>query len=266
MPPPKCQATNVGTTSDRTHPTSLSPVADPDPNADWWTTTDVARYTGVAVHTISTYRARGHMPAADTRVGRTWMWRPQRIIDWHAARRAAGRRPDRYTWTGARETSFTRDHGLDWEDYTLDREFTVEPAGEHVAELLALDVGTPVLVRRFVFRARDVVEQMSTSVLPYSLVEGTPVEDPANEPWPGGTIGQMDSLGITVDRITETPTAGLPTVIEAATLAQPITRPVLRIERVMYAGGRPVEAAVPITLPGLARVTYTVTPTPPPRP
>jgi hypothetical protein len=65
----------------------------PDPDADWWITTDVAAYLGVRIGTVSAYRLRGQMPSPDMTVGRTHMWRPARIIGWHESRprpRSAG--------------------------------------------------------------------------------------------------------------------------------------------------------------------------------
>lgn len=62
----------------------------PDPDAQWWTTTDVAAYLDVRVATVSTYRTRGQMPAPDQQIGRTPMWRPGRIIAWHASRPRPG--------------------------------------------------------------------------------------------------------------------------------------------------------------------------------
>jgi hypothetical protein len=62
----------------------------PDPHADWWTTSEIAAYLGVRVATVSTYRARGQMPAPDQSVGRTHMWRPARIIEWHRTRPRPG--------------------------------------------------------------------------------------------------------------------------------------------------------------------------------
>jgi len=44
--------------------------ASPDPNAEWWTTTDVVAYLGVRLATVSTYRKRGQMPAPDMTLGR----------------------------------------------------------------------------------------------------------------------------------------------------------------------------------------------------
>jgi hypothetical protein len=62
----------------------------PDPNAEWWTTSDVAAYINVRVGTVSTYRRRGQMPEADQVIGRTPMWRPRRIITWHEGRPRPG--------------------------------------------------------------------------------------------------------------------------------------------------------------------------------
>jgi hypothetical protein len=69
-------------------------VGSPDKKAEWWTTSDVAAYLGVAVGTVSTYRARSQMPAPDQTIGRTHVWRPKRIIEWHKGRPGhGGRRP-----------------------------------------------------------------------------------------------------------------------------------------------------------------------------
>jgi hypothetical protein len=68
-------------------------VPDPDPEADWWTTTDVANYLGVTVGTVSSYRARQQMPPPDRTIGRTHVWTPKRIIEWHKNRPGHGGRP-----------------------------------------------------------------------------------------------------------------------------------------------------------------------------
>lgn len=65
-------------------------TASPDPGSEWWTTSDVARFLGVRVATVSTYRKRGQMPEPDLVVGRTPAWKPQRIIVWHAGRPRPG--------------------------------------------------------------------------------------------------------------------------------------------------------------------------------
>jgi predicted DNA-binding transcriptional regulator AlpA len=65
-------------------------TAAPDPNAEWWTTSEVAAYLGVQVATVSGYRNRGQMPEPDMTLGRTQAWRPGTIIEWHASRPRPG--------------------------------------------------------------------------------------------------------------------------------------------------------------------------------
>ena len=113
-----------------------------------------------------------------------------------------------------RGTSFTRDHGITWDQYRLDKDFQVVPAPPDVSELLDLDPelgGTLVLQRRFVFYANDRPQQMSWSYYPFDLVRNTPVADPANEPWPGGNLAQLATLGIFVTSIEESVRSPMPT-------------------------------------------------------
>lgn len=58
-----------------------------EPEDQWWTTGDVARFLGVTVGSVSAYRQRGRMPQPDRVVGQRPMWKPERIITWDAARR-----------------------------------------------------------------------------------------------------------------------------------------------------------------------------------
>lgn len=159
---------------------------------------------------------------------------------------------DRYrTRPGARETAFTRDQGIAWTEYRLDKRFERVEATEALAALFGCEPGVPLLARHFVFHDGGTPTQMSTSYLRWDDVADTPVADPINEPWPGGTRAQMASLGIHVRRITESFTAGMPTEEEAATLQ--ITRgiPVIRLTRCHVADeGRIVEVAHPIVRRG----------------
>lgn len=158
---------------------------------------------------------------------------------------------DRYRIAaGTVATSFTRDQNIDWTDYRLDKTFREVPASEDLADLLEVPAGTPLLERRFVFYAGDVPQQMSLSCYPLELVAGTPVADPANEPWPGGSIAQLATLGVGVARIRESVKARMPMPDEAATLAIPAMVPVFAITRRMWdTAGRVVEAAVDIVIP-----------------
>ncbi|MEV4575928.1 GntR family transcriptional regulator [Nonomuraea jabiensis] len=148
------------------------------------------------------------------------------------------------------KTSFTTDQGITWAEYRLDVAYEWTNADEELAELFGVDVGTRLLDRRFVFYARDVPTQMSRPYLLAADVEGTPVADPSNEPWPGGTLAQLRSIGIIVDDITESVATRMPTPEEARILRIPVGVPVFAITRRMLAQGRVVEVAHPIVIPG----------------
>jgi GntR family transcriptional regulator len=147
-------------------------------------------------------------------------------------------------------TSFTRDAGIEWQQYRLDKAFRWIEADERLADLFGVEAGTRLLERNFVFYAADAPAQMSRSCLLASDVEGTPVADPRNEPWPGGNVGQLRTLGIEVDReIHESVSARLPTAEEARILNIGSGAPVLAITRRMTSQGRVVEVADPIVIP-----------------
>jgi GntR family transcriptional regulator len=159
---------------------------------------------------------------------------------------------DRYRQALRQEpaTTFTVDQHIGWTDYQLDKEFREVPASGAVAELFGVEPGTPTLERRFVFRSMGVPQQMSTSILLLEMVGGTPIADPANEPWPGGNIAQFRSIGVYVTAILERVRARMPMPDEAATLNIPGGVPVLTMVRRMFAGPRVVEVADSIVLPG----------------
>lgn len=159
---------------------------------------------------------------------------------------------DRYRNTGApRATPFTRDQGIGWSEYRLDKRFEKVQADAELAALFESEVGERLLARHFVFYDNDQPTQMSTSYVRWSDVAGTPVADPINEPWPGGTRAQMGSLGIRVVRVTESFTAAMPTEVEAAVLRIGAGIPVLRYTRRHIADtGRVVEVAHPIVRRG----------------
>jgi predicted DNA-binding transcriptional regulator AlpA len=62
----------------------------PDPDAEWWTTKDVAAHLGLHLSTISAYRQRGQMPAPDLTLGGKHAWKPATIIEWQAGRPRPG--------------------------------------------------------------------------------------------------------------------------------------------------------------------------------
>lgn len=159
---------------------------------------------------------------------------------------------DRYRSTpGTKSTPYTRDQGIGWTEYRLDKRFEKVQADAELAALFECEVGERLLARHFVFYDNDQPTQMSISYVRWSDVQGTPVADPINEPWPGGTKAQMSSLGIRVTAISESFTAAMPTELEAATLRIGAGVPVLRYTRKHIADtGRVVEVAHPIVRRG----------------
>ncbi|GGO98225.1 GntR family transcriptional regulator [Wenjunlia tyrosinilytica] len=158
---------------------------------------------------------------------------------------------DRYRiGSGTQSTAFTEDQGIGWSEYRLDKRFEKVRANAELAALFEREPGEALLARHFVFYDNDSPMQMSISYVRWADVAGTPVADPINEPWPGGTRAQFASLGIQVTRITESFTAGMPTEEEASTLRIGAGVPVLRYTRRHIADSRIVEVARPIVRRG----------------
>ncbi|MFI2757851.1 GntR family transcriptional regulator [Streptomyces echinatus] len=86
---------------------------------------------------------------------------------------------DRYrSKPGAPSTPFTRDQGIGWSEYRLDKKFERVEATAGLASLFECEVGERLLARHFVFFDNDTPTQMSTSYVRWADVEGTPVADP----------------------------------------------------------------------------------------
>ncbi|NYI06821.1 GntR family transcriptional regulator [Allostreptomyces psammosilenae] len=157
----------------------------------------------------------------------------------------------RYRDAGATPaTAFTVDQGAEWSEYRLDKRFERVEADADLAALFGEQPGLQLLARHFVFWDRGAPEQMSVSYVRWSDVVGTPVADPINEPWPGGTKAQMRTLGIDVVCVTESVSARMPSRLEAETLRIPAATPVMTItRRMLTAEKRVVEVAHPIVRP-----------------
>lgn len=165
-------------------------------------------------------------------------------------RRVAMERYRVETRAGSRPaTSFTHDQRVGWEQYRLDPRFSRTVADHELAELFGVAAGTPLLRRHFVFFARDEPHQISVSFMPWKLVDGTPVADPANEPWPGGTPAQLAYLGHPATRVEESVSSRMPTADEAETLRTSPGVPVITVTRRMFSGERVLEVCRDIVIP-----------------
>jgi GntR family transcriptional regulator len=146
-------------------------------------------------------------------------------------------------------TSFTHDQRITWTEYRLDRNYSQARADPGLAALFDLASGTRLLRRHFVFYARGEPQQISVNYLPWEIVAGTPVADPAREPWPGGTLAQLAYLGHPATRVEEAVAARMPTPEEAETLRMTGGVPVLAITRRMFSGDRVLEVCRDIVIP-----------------
>jgi len=120
------------------------------------------------------------------------------------------------------------------------RRYAPIAASAEVAERLGLPAGARVLARSFRFIVEGRPAQLSDSYLPYDLVRGTPVEDPGNEPWPGGTLAQLRSLGVEIREITEDVATRTPTPDEMQELGLRPGTPVFEVTRTIHTIDRPV--------------------------
>ncbi|MET8089234.1 GntR family transcriptional regulator [Micromonospora sp. NPDC005220] len=136
--------------------------------------------------------------------------------------------------SGELGTSFTVDQQVKWSAYSVDTDFREVPASAAIAELFSVEPGTMLLERHLLFRTDGVAQQMSVSRLLLDMVAGTPIANPANEPWPGGNTSQLYSLGHTITSIRERPAWRMPTPDEAEALRIPGGVPVIVITRQTY--------------------------------
>lgn len=140
-------------------------------------------------------------------------------------------------------TPFTIDHAISHDEHRRDLRvrFEVAQANDEIAARLELEPSAQVLIEHLRFFAHGRPQQMSSSYLPYELVRGTAVEDPGNEPWPGGTQGQMAHLGIQVTHVDEYAHARPSRPEEREFLQLRRGRWVIAITRTHFATDRPVE-------------------------
>jgi GntR family transcriptional regulator len=75
------------------------------------------------------------------------------------------------------------------------------------------------------------------------------VADPAREPWPGGSLAQLASLGHPVSRVEESVTARMPGEPEARTLRMPAGVPVFAVLRRITSGNAVLEVSRYIVIP-----------------
>ena len=221
------------------------------PGARLPTMEELRRFYGVSEivirHAVSLLRQEG---LVETRRGGGTVVRARPVVRRRAMERyAVDARQARERYAGGPGTSFTEDHALNWRDYRLTARHSEVTADEELAALFGTEPGTALLRRDFVFYARGEPEQISVNFLPLELVAGTPVADPAREPWPGGTLAQLAYLGHPVSRVEESVSARMPTEPEAQTLQVGQGVPVFAVLRRLISGDDVLEVCRHIVIP-----------------
>ncbi|MGX1975468.1 GntR family transcriptional regulator [Streptomyces kronopolitis] len=151
--------------------------------------------------------------------------------------------------TGATE----HDTGLEINDLVFHAAYRDIKAAKEVSEAMGVAEGTPLVERTY--RTRYSVERepfsLVTSYLIRSLVESNPdLLDETKEPWPGGTMNQLHTVGIEIDRIEERITARPPTSEEAEELGLPPGTAVLVLRKTQYDTKDRVVEMSDVTFPG----------------
>lgn len=140
-------------------------------------------------------------------------------------------------------SAFTEDYGIGWDDYWVTAEYVEDEASADDAEPLGVEPGLPVLRRRLVKYVTGVPVQLQESVIPLHLVRGTPVADPGRQPWPGGTIAELYSVGLVVCGVVEEAQTRLPSTAERSALELRSAGPVWDILRVFRTADGPAEVS-----------------------
>ncbi|SEE66349.1 transcriptional regulator, GntR family [Streptomyces sp. 2231.1] len=139
-------------------------------------------------------------------------------------------------------------------------EYAVIEAPDEVRDALQLPAGASVLRRVYTRRhAQKAGVDRSTSYIPYDLVSGSPdLLDSTKEPWPGGTMHQLYTIGVELGNIVDHVTSSMPTAEEVRDFDIPPSVPVLRIKKISYSiNDQPVEMMdIPIPADRI-ELTYT---------
>ncbi|MEV0344034.1 GntR family transcriptional regulator [Nocardia sp. NPDC050713] len=157
--------------------------------------------------------------------------------------------------------SAENDTGRHTNDFVFSASYTTMVADEDVAKVFGVAEGTPVLQRsyRTRFRDEDVPVAVGCSYVLLDTVRANPaLLDSRNEPWPGGTMHQLSTVGIEVDRVVEELTTRLPSPDEIEELDLLPGTAVFAVRKTMFdINGQPVEHS-DFILPGdRHRLVYT---------
>lgn len=137
--------------------------------------------------------------------------------------------------------------GMSVNDQEFNSAYDRVEANAEMAEVFGQREGYPLLRRRY--ESRDIrtghLLSFSTSYVPISLIESNPaLLDESNEPWPGGTMHQLATVGVEIMSITDEVTGRMPTTVERQLWGLPDGVPLLFCRRISMDGdGHVVEVS-----------------------
>jgi GntR family transcriptional regulator len=140
-------------------------------------------------------------------------------------------------------SAFTVDHGIEWEEFSVEASYAKEKANQADADYLHIEVSAPLVRRRLVKYVSGTPVQIQRSAVPFEIANGNVLADPLRQPVPGGTLAEFHEIGIRITRAVEDAWARMPTTEERRILQMEMPTPVWDIARVFWDDTRPVEVS-----------------------
>jgi GntR family transcriptional regulator len=122
-------------------------------------------------------------------------------------------------------------------DQEFESKYDIIPAPAELATVFGITPTTPILRRRYTSTDPQSGTLLSDSVsyIPKAFVESNPdILDEHNEPWPGGTLHQLSTVGIEIMKVVDEVTARMPSSAEAEKWDLPSGIPLLFCRRLSY--------------------------------
>lgn len=157
-----------------------------------------------------------------------------RTSDRHQAEKDLVREPESVrAVTGLAEM----DMGTSIDHVTFNTVYDVITPSPELAQDFEIPQDAEVLQRIYEMRDRKDNRLLSWSVsyLPMSIISGNKaLSDPANEPWPGGTMHQLSTVGVEIARVTDLVSASMPTTATAHEWRLDDGVPMIHVRRISY--------------------------------
>ena len=168
---------------------------------------------------------------------------PSRVIrssERHQAEKDLARLPENdRAAVGEAETNL----GMSISDQVFTSKYQTIASDIEMAKVFGIKEGEPLLLRRYESTDSHTGHLLSSSAsyMPISLIESNPaLLDEKNEPWPGGTMHQLSTVGIEIDCIVDEVTGRMPTTVEAQLWGLPDGVPLLLCRRISLDSDRRV--------------------------